>query len=236
MRSRCIFRATGLRTPGLSPFQLKFASCRASSNAVSRGRFTLPTSCWAPLYPPPQVHSVHLLPARFPLETFYQKIALSHDLCLHLSSFSNTHVTKHVTHVSNTHVSNPSPPALPPVPGPRRFVFVMAAIGASSRSQVLYESAIAIVMLCNKQFPNSKAYSISVLSPGVREARAWPCSAGPGSGPELHWGCSVGLIRMKPPLWGRPFSGNGPTSHAGSRSPLLLRHTYGPARADCGWS
>ena len=70
-----------------------------------------------------------LLPARFPLETFYQKIALSHDLCLHLSSFSNTYVTKYVTHVSN-----PSPPALPPVPNPRRSVFAMAAIGASSRS------------------------------------------------------------------------------------------------------
>ena len=54
----------------------------------------------------------------------------------------------------------------------------IAAIGAASRSQVLYESTIAIVMLRNKQSPNSAAYSISVLSMGVREARAWPCSAG----------------------------------------------------------
>lgn len=111
---------------------------------------------------------------------FYQKIASSHDLCLHLSSFSNTHV------------SNPSAPTLPPVPNPRCFiVFVMAAIGAASRSQVLYESAIAIVMLRNKQSPNSAAYSISVLSTGVREARAWRCSVGLSFRPRA----ALGLFR-----------------------------------------
>ena len=221
MRSRCIFRATGLRTPGLSPFQLKFASCRASSNAVSRGRFILPTSCWAPLYPPPEVHSVCLLPARFPLETFYQKIALSHDLCLHLSSFSNTHVTEYVTRVSNPH---PQPCHQCPIHVVPFLLWQLLELRLGL--QVLYESAIAVVTPCNKQFPNSAAYSISVLSPGVREARAWPCSAGRGSGPELHWGCSVDLIRMKPPpgqalLWQWPHQ-----PHRVTASTLVTSHLW----------
>lgn len=92
--------------------------------------------------------------------------------------------------------------------------------------QVLYESAIAVVTPYNKQFPNSAAYSISVLSPGMREARAWPCSVGRGSGPELHWGCSVGLIRMKPPpgqalLWQWPHQ-----PHRVTASTLVTSHLW----------
>lgn len=126
-----LFKPTSSTGPGPSPSPLNSVSYSTSSTH-HRGQLTA-TSCLGLLHPVPQVHCVLFLPSRLLRRPFYQN-----------SVVTGQGVSIFLAPVTLTSLPTPDPSPQSKV---TFILLVVVPVGIASRSRVLYESAIAAVML-----------------------------------------------------------------------------------------